>query len=327
MRMGSRTADLGSAALTGAVGGAIGGAGGAILGKAVTAVGAKLAGPITKLLGRGIQDGEEEAAQVAGRAATGGTEEGGGSSSCPFGQSFAPSTRVLLASGKAIPIAALKAGDKVTAADATTGRKHTRAVAAVMVNRDTDLFDVTVGHHGRTATLHTTSGHPFWSSTRKQWVRADQLTTTDRLTTTNNDPVTIDHTQATPGAADRWDLTIDVDHDFYVYAGADAVLVHNCSGKYSRSSGYRAGVRDAVWEDARETATGQIRDPLTGRFMSKDVPWDMGHLPGEEFRVHAADAAERGISREEFLDEHNDPSRYRPELPSSNRSHRGEVIG
>ena len=29
----------------------------------------------------------------------------------------------------------------------------------------------------------------------------------------------------------------------------------------------------------------------------------------------------RGITRKQFLDEHNNPSRYRPELPSSNRSH------
>jgi hypothetical protein len=29
-------------------------------------------------------------------------------------------------------------------------------------------------------------------------------------------------------------------------------------------------------------------------------------------------------SRKEFLDKMNDPKRYRPELPSSNRSHRGE---
>lgn len=102
--------------------------------------------------------------------------------------------------------------------------------------------------------------------------------TSNTLTSTNGEPVTVAHAQATPGAADRWDLTVDTDHDFYVYAGADAALVHNCSGTYSRPSGYRAGVRDAVWEDARETATGQIRDPLTGRFMSKDASWDMDHF-------------------------------------------------
>ncbi|WP_367987509.1 GH-E family nuclease [Vibrio sp. NTOU-M3] len=93
---------------------------------------------------------------------------------------------------------------------------------------------------------------------------------------------------------------------------------------YSRPSGYRAGVRDKVWESAKETSTGQVRDPATGRFMSKDKAWDMGHKPGHEFRKHKKSAEERGISRKQFLDEHNNPNNYRPELPSSNRSHKGE---
>jgi predicted ribonuclease toxin of YeeF-YezG toxin-antitoxin module len=55
--------------------------------------------------------------------------------------------------------------------------------------------------------------------------------------------------------------------------------------------------------------------------MSKDKAWDMGHKPGHEFRKHQKSAANRGIDRKQFLDEHNNPSNYRPELPSSNRSH------
>jgi RHS repeat-associated protein len=93
---------------------------------------------------------------------------------------------------------------------------------------------------------------------------------------------------------------------------------------YERPSGYRKGVQDKVWENAKEPSTGQVRDPGTGRFMSKDKPWDMGHKPGHEFRKHQQSARERGLNRKEFLDEHNDPSKYRPETPESNRSHKGE---
>jgi len=60
--------------------------------------------------------------------------------------------------------------------------------------------------------------------------------------------------------------------------------------------------------------------------MSKDKPWDMGHKPGQEFRKHQQSAAGRGIDRKQFLDEHNNPSKYRPELPSSNQSHKGENL-
>lgn len=66
---------------------------------------------------------------------------------------------------------------------------------------------------------------------------------------------------------------------------------------------------------------GIVRDPKTGKPINPNEPWDMGHKPGYEFRKHRASAQERGIDRKQFLDEHNDSSHYRPELPSSNRSH------
>lgn len=94
---------------------------------------------------------------------------------------------------------------------------------------------------------------------------------------------------------------------------------------YSRPTGFREGVRDKVWENAKD-AHGRVRDPVTGRYMSKEQPWDMGHKPGYEFRKHQESARERGISREQFIDEYNNPEHYRPELPSSNRSHKGEEV-
>lgn len=52
----------------------------------------------------------------------------------------------------------------------------------------------------------------------------------------------------------------------------------------------------------------------------------MGHKPGNEFRKHQKSAMERGITRKQFLYEHNNPDHYRSELPSSNRSHKGEDL-
>ena len=54
--------------------------------------------------------------------------------------------------------------------------------------------------------------------------------------------------------------------------------------------------------------------------MDKDKPWDMGHKPGYEFWKHQESAQQRGITREQFVDEHNNPDNYRPELSSTNRS-------
>jgi predicted ribonuclease toxin of YeeF-YezG toxin-antitoxin module len=97
-----------------------------------------------------------------------------------------------------------------------------------------------------------------------------------------------------------------------------------CSDTYERPTGFRKGVRDKVW-NAAKGKDGKVRDPLTGKVMKKSDPWDMGHKKGYEFRKHKKDAARRKITRKQFLDEHNNPKKYRPELPSSNRGHAGEA--
>lgn len=94
---------------------------------------------------------------------------------------------------------------------------------------------------------------------------------------------------------------------------------------YSRPTYWRAGIRDEVWNNAKDSY-GRVRDPVTGQYMSKNQPWDMGHKPGYEFRKHQKSAMERGISREKFLDEYFNAEHFRPELPESNRSHKGENV-
>jgi predicted ribonuclease toxin of YeeF-YezG toxin-antitoxin module len=87
---------------------------------------------------------------------------------------------------------------------------------------------------------------------------------------------------------------------------------------------FRKGVRQKVFEDARGP-DGKVRDPLTKRAIKFDDKWDMGHKPGVEHWKHQQSAAQRGLTREQFLDEYNKPTHYRPELPRSNRSHAGEA--
>ncbi|RZK33107.1 MAG: hypothetical protein EOO57_13860, partial [Hymenobacter sp.] len=100
---------------------------------------------------------------------------------------------------------------------------------------------------------------------------------------------------------------------------------------YERPSGYHKGVRDNVWDTATKADApgtnapdGNVYDPVTREPMDPADPWDMGHKPGYEFRKHQQSAAERGIGTKQFNKEHNNPDHYRPETPSSNRSHQGE---
>jgi predicted ribonuclease toxin of YeeF-YezG toxin-antitoxin module len=87
---------------------------------------------------------------------------------------------------------------------------------------------------------------------------------------------------------------------------------------------FRKGVREKAWEDAKGP-DGKVRDPVTNKEMKFDEAWDMGHKPGYEHWKHQESASGRNLSRENFLNEYNDPSKYRPELPLSNRSHAGEI--
>jgi len=76
--------------------------------------------------------------------------------------------------------------------------------------------------------------------------------------------------------------------------------------------------------------TGLVSDPLTSVPMGEAQKWDMGHRPGMEYWKERNMAIQKWLqsrivtTRKAFLDKMNDPNRYRPELPSSNRSHKAE---
>ena len=94
--------------------------------------------------------------------------------------------------------------------------------------------------------------------------------------------------------------------------------------KYSIPSHFRKGVRDIVWANAPKNAEGKVISS-SGRVIEEGAEWHMGHIPGYEFIKHQDSARRRGISREQFLDEHNDPTHYIPKLPEDNLSHRYEA--
>ncbi|MEU6217225.1 polymorphic toxin-type HINT domain-containing protein [Streptomyces sp. NPDC047022] len=168
----------------------------------------------------------------------GGPEEPGTSPPC----SFAPETPVLLEDGKTKPIGKIKTGDKVQAADPKTGKhKGARTVQHVWINHDHDLLDLTIRtNDGHTATLHTTANHPFWNDTTHTWTAAGKLHHGDALNTANNTHAYVVSTHTTPGTANRWNLTVQQLHTYYVVAGTTPILVHNCNGAQTAVSDLRA---------------------------------------------------------------------------------------
>lgn len=89
---------------------------------------------------------------------------------------------------------------------------------------------------------------------------------------------------------------------------------------YERPGDFHAGVRDQVWQNALKEGRGKVLSP-SGTEIKPGDPWVMGHKPKYEFWKHQRSAAERGISREQFIKEYNDASHYRPETKKDNESH------
>ncbi|WP_406161975.1 polymorphic toxin-type HINT domain-containing protein [Streptomyces canus] len=167
--------------------------------------------------------------------------KGESTSTAKEGCSFSPDTPVLMDNGKTTPIGKIKTGDKVEAANPRAGKHQgARTVQHVWINHDHDLLDLTVRtKDGHTAILHTTANHPFWDDTTHTWVAAGNLHHGDALNTAANGHAYVVKTQPTPGAANRWNLTVQQLHTYYVLAGNVPILVHNtntgCPTSYALS--------------------------------------------------------------------------------------------
>jgi hypothetical protein len=230
---------------------------------------------------------------------------------------------VLLASGKTAAISSLKPGEKVTAADPKTGKPQAKAVAAVLVHYDTDLYDLAVEAGGHTEVIHTTSSHLFWDPATRTWVKAHALKKGEHLRTAGGQEAIADGGHV-PAQHDgwMWDLTVQGDHDFYVTSaslgtavgdgatsaspGPDAVLVHNCpsgADEGATAGGQDSGklsdiadkVQAALGEDERADAgrTVAIMRTSDGRLVAANA----GHaFTGAQVRI----LARMGIGRLPF---------------------------
>lgn len=136
-----------------------------------------------------------------------------------------------MADGSRKRIADVQVGDRVRTTDPATGKAVVRAVTALHRNHDTDLADLVVRDgNGHESILRTTQHHRFWDDTSHGWVEATALATGDRLHTPEGGLATVESVKAVGGQRWMYDLTVDDVHTYYVVAGADSVLVHNCGG-------------------------------------------------------------------------------------------------
>jgi hypothetical protein len=120
--------------------------------------------------------------------------------------SFSAATKVLLASGAAIPISKLTPGDEVLATNVRTGKTSPEPVTAVLLHHDTDRYDLTVKTAHGTAVIDTTSSHLFWNPyPHYGWIPATQVGQDDldqAILPVDDVPVRLGN-QARPGTRTR----------------------------------------------------------------------------------------------------------------------------
>jgi hypothetical protein len=181
------------------------------------------------------------------------------------GSSFTAGTRVLLADGKAVPIASLVPGELVLATNTATGKTSPEPVAAVLVHHDTDLYDLRVKSGGRVSVIDTTSNHLFWAPSLNKFLPASNLKPGTHLKTPDGQSAVVVG-GSVPAVHDgwMWDLSVpgNNDHDFYVQTATTAVLVHNCSP--GEITGYtRHGLNQAISRDGVGVSPSAINDAVS----------------------------------------------------------------
>nr|WP_157529131.1 RHS repeat-associated core domain-containing protein [Kibdelosporangium sp. MJ126-NF4] len=173
--------------------------------------------------------------------------------------SFTGDTHVVMADGTTKPIAEVKVGEEVLAADPQSGTSAPRTVTAVWSHHDV-VVDLTTQDGAKVA---TTEDHPFWNATDRQWQRADELDAGDSLTTASGDQV---HVSGLREETARWatahNMTVAGLHTYFVLVAGKPVLVHNACGP---EVGGGASLGNITAAEARriQNAADKIGRPIT----------------------------------------------------------------
>jgi RHS repeat-associated protein len=152
--------------------------------------------------------------------------------------SFTPDTDVLMADGTTKDIKDIHIGDKVYAADPETGQAGPRTVTRLITGEgDKDLVDITVHTDHGDHTITATAGHPFWVANTTTWTPAEHLNNGDQLTSPDGHHHQITNTRHYRRHQQVHNLTVDDIHTYYVTAGTQPLLVHNCATEAAGNSG------------------------------------------------------------------------------------------
>ncbi|MFD9409916.1 polymorphic toxin-type HINT domain-containing protein [Streptomyces sp. NPDC059989] len=271
---------------------------------------------------------EAKASRSEADSGSGGSSSRGDSdagASCPIKRnSFPTGTRVQMADGTTKAIEDVEVGDQVLATDPQTGKTAPKTVTATITTPDDKEFtDLTLtddaNPRGPPSLLTSTSHHPHWSETRRQWIDAGDFALGEKLRQADGSTLTVQATRNYPYAVTTHNLTVADFHTYYVAVAGMSVLVHNC-GAATEDDAIRAHDRAQELQSTRDDFPGAHYKGTTaviGVFNSAtkkvairigisggaDQPAAWTLREGEEF-IQAAGHAEESIIKNLGPDEH-----------------------
>ncbi|MFE5893192.1 RNase A-like domain-containing protein [Streptomyces sp. NPDC056462] len=146
--------------------------------------------------------------------------------------SFPAGTRVLLADGSYKPIEEMRAGEQVLATDPGGDAELTLprpVVSTPYTSRYTDKTFVRLTLDGHDSAVTSTDNHRYWLPARQAWVPAGEIRVGDRLRTSEGTETTVSGISRSHDRQDTYDLDVSGIDSYYVRAGSQDVLVHNCT--------------------------------------------------------------------------------------------------
>ncbi|WP_170285257.1 DNRLRE domain-containing protein [Micromonospora palomenae] len=215
-------------------------------------------------------------AAKAGEPSTGTPKSG---PSCKV-NSFVPGTKVLMADGSTKAIEDLREGDWIKATDVETGDTRDRQVTDTRNNKgDKKLVTLTIDLDGQngdaTGKVTSTGGHHYWLPDVGRWVTADTLKPGMWLRTSSGVWVQISLVDHERRHERVFNLTVDADHNYYVLAGGQTILVHNeCPEQIDLNSdelskkAFETRQKAGLWDGDRNVAVARVKGPEGERLVA-----------------------------------------------------------
>ncbi|WP_207936627.1 RHS repeat-associated core domain-containing protein [Actinomadura sp. KC216] len=186
--------------------------------------------------------------------------------------SFVPGTQVVLANGDRRDIEDVKVGDKVLATDPETGKTGAQPVLGTITTKgDKHLVQITVDTKApfrfrvtgdepapsatglpsltgaKSGVVVATAEHPFWvAGDLNRWVEAADLKPGMWLRTSAGTHVQVTAIKTWTRGRKVHNLAVAVAHTYYVSAGRESLLVHNCPELKAKEAAHRRASETAA---------------------------------------------------------------------------------